>query len=397
MIWADPGIRTLEAVVMSVRRQSSALLALTAIVFSQSVALAEKPSLLKMFGREAPSQSVGENALELTEEDGPWLILASTFVGEGSQKRAERLADEIRKELNLPAYIYREKFDFTGTINEGPTTSRRLRYANRYQYEAYAVLVGEYDTVAHPDIERDLKRVRTATPPIFQDAKEVAAETDRSTPVTTVKSITNKIFGQAAKEGKLKGGPMSQAFVTRNPMLPEEYFMSPPVDSFVRQMNEGLHHSLLECEGKYTVIVKTFEGLGDIVDGKRDDEFKPSESRLNKFAADAEKMTLKLRAKGVEAYQFHDRNRSIVTVGSFDELGRELPDGGFEYAQQIRAVMKEYSAFNVAPELARQVPAGAPGVASNNVDNIPFDVQPTPIAVPRVSKRSLYGAALGMR
>jgi hypothetical protein len=382
---------------MSFVRPFNALFALTAITVCQSAALAEKPSLLKMFGREAPSQSVDGKSLELTEAEGPWLILASTFVGEGSQKRAERLAEEIRSELKLPAYTYREKFDFTGSVNEDPNSSRKLRYANRYQYEAYAVLVGEYDTVEHPDLERDLKRVRTTSLPIFEDTKEVAAETDRSTPATTVKAITNKIFGQAAKEGKLKGGPMSQAFVTRNPILPEEYFMSPPVDSFVRQMNEGLHHSLLDCKGKYTVVVKTFEGMSDIIDGKRDKDFEPSQTRLNKFAANAEKMTNELRAKGVEAYQFHDRTRSIVTVGSFEELGRELPDGGFEYDSAIRSVMKEYSAFNVAPELARNVKKPTQGIVGNGVAMIPFDVQPTPIAVPRVSKRSLYGAALGMR
>lgn len=373
--------------------QKRSLLTLIAFALLSGVASAEKPSLLKMFGRDASPEVNSKATVELTEEEGPWMILASTFVGQGSQQRAERLANEIRQELKLPAYIYREKFDFTGTINRDVTTSKKLRYANRYQYEAYAVLVGEYDTVEHPSIERDLKRVRTATPAIFQDASELAAETDRSTPVTTVKAITTKIFGQG---GKGQPGPMSQAFVTRNPMLPEEYFTAPQVDSFVHQMNDGLHHSLLECKGKYTVVVKTFEGLGTIVDGKRDKEFQPSQTRLNKYAVDAEKMTNELRSKGVEAYQFHDRFRSLVTIGSFDELGRELPDGRFEYASEIRAVMKQYSAFNVEPELARQVPAGK-GIAGNGVALIPFDVQPTPIAVPKVSKRSLYGAALGMR
>jgi hypothetical protein len=373
---------------------SRVLIALAALSLLSTTTWAERPSLLRMFGRDPAAQASLNTSIELSEEDGPWMILASTFVGQGSRNRAERLANEIRSELKLPAYIYRENFDFTGTINRDTNSSKRLRYANSYRYEAYAVLVGEYDTVEHPSIERDLKRIRSANPPVFQDPKELAAETDQSTPVTTVKSITAKLFGQA---GKGKIGPMSQAFVTRNPLLPEEFFTAPQVDSFVHQMNEGLHHSLLECKGKYTVVVKTFEGLGTIVDGKRDKDFQPSEARLNKFAVDAEKMTNELRAKGVEAYQFHDRFRSLVTVGSFDTLGRELPDGRFEYDPKIRAVMKKYSAFNVDPELARQVPPGARGIAGNSAALIPFDVQPTPIAVPKVSKRSLYGAALGMR
>lgn len=379
------------------KRMLPALCVLTlfaGVVSFARVASADKPSLLKMFAREKPADTDLDRSVELTEEEGPWLILASTFVGEGSEKRAERLAREIREELKLPAYIYREKFDFTGTVKRDPVTSKRLRYANRYRYDAFAVLVGEYDTVEHPSISRDLAAIRTANPAVFQDPNEVAAETNRSNPVTTVKSITAKMFGQSSK-GKM--GPMSQAFVTRNPMLPEEYFTAPQVDSFVHQMNDGLHHSLLDCEGKYTVVVKTFEGLGTIVDGKREKEFQPSQSRLNKFAKDAEKMTNELRAQGVEAYQFHDRFRSLVTIGSFEQLGRELPDGRFEYAPGIQAVMKKYSALNVDPALARQIPPGSRGIAGNGVALIPFDVQPTPIAIPKISKRSLYGAALGMR
>jgi hypothetical protein len=185
--------------------------------------------------------------------------------------------------------------------------------------------------------------------------------------------------------------------VTRNPILPENFFQSPTVDSFVHEMNDGLQHSLLECDGKYTVVVKTFEGLGAIVDGKAEKEFAPSEERLNRFLVAAEKMTRELRKQGVEAFQFHDRYRSLVTVGSFDYLGRELPDGRFEYAPEIRAVMEKYSAFNVRPELARQVPSGTKGVAANGVGAIPYDIEPTPIAVPKASKRSLYGARIGTR
>ena len=101
-------------------------------------------------------------------------------MGVGSRQRAERLANEIRQQLELPAYIYKEKFDFTGTIAQDPTSSKRLRYANRYQYDAYAVLVGEYDSVERPEVERDLKIIRTAMLPIFSDQNEVSAETNES-------------------------------------------------------------------------------------------------------------------------------------------------------------------------------------------------------------------------
>lgn len=370
------------------------LLSLALVASLAVTASADTPSLLKMFGRAPAVEADASKSYQLSEEDGPWMILASNFVGEGSKSRAERLALEIRKDLGLPAFIYQEKFDFTGNLNSDQRSSTRVRYANRYQYHAFAVLVGEYDRTDHPSIEGDLKRIRSATPAVFRDPNEVAAETNRSNPVTTVKSFTSKLLNARAES---PAGPMSQAFVTRNPMLPEEYFAAPQVDSFVSQLNEGLEYSLLKCKGKYTVIVKTFQGAETIVDGKADKNFVPNGKRLDRYAADAKKMTAKLRDKGVEAYQFHDRFRSLVTVGSFDTLGRELPDGRFEYANDIRKVMRKYSAFNVRPELRSQVPAGIKGQAGNNIAMIPFDVQPTPIAVPKTSKRSLYGTALGMR
>ncbi|WP_419194498.1 hypothetical protein [Novipirellula herctigrandis] len=327
----------------------------------------------------------------LSEEDGPWMILASTCVGEGSKARAKRLALEIRSELGLPAYIYLERFDFTGEVNKHNSGNRHQRYANSYQYEAYAVLVGEYDRVENENIDKDLQTLKTARLPIFSDKEEVEKETSGINPVTSVKAMSQKLLS-IRKDKTL--GPMASAFVTRNPMLPAEYFDAPEVDSFVRQLNEDKDYSLLDCKAKYTVVVGTFEGLGTIVDGKKEKEFEPSGKRLDKFAADADKMCKKLRADGVEAYQFHDRTRSLVTVGGFASLGRELPDGRFEYAMDIRQTIEKYRAFN--SRVARYVPERN-GVAVNHAAMIPFDINPAPIAVPRVSKRSLYNGALGMR
>ncbi|TWU59880.1 hypothetical protein Poly51_01530 [Rubripirellula tenax] len=365
------------------------LLSLTLVALLTGSSVADPPTFLRsIFGR-APAVEVDPSkSYVLSEEDGPWLILAATLVGEGAKERAEKLALEIRNDLSLPAYIYNEKFDFTGTVGFDQRTAKRARYANRYQYEAYAVLVGEYDSVDNPSIDGDLVRVKSAAPKIFSDPAEVAAETNASNPVTAVKAMASK--WKRSRPTDIKG-PMAGAFVTRNPMLPEEYFQAPPVDSFVHQLNEGLDHSLLDCNGKFTVVVKTFQGYGTIDDGKNSKKFTPNGNRLDRFAADAAKMTAQLRKQGVEAYQFHDRDHSLVTVGSFDTLGRQLPDGKFEYDSRIQSLIKKYSALNVRPELARQVPAGTKGMAGNNVGMIPFDVQPTAIAVPKMSKRSLYG------
>ena len=342
---------------------------------------ADGPSLLRMFQRTPKAD--GQTRHVLSEEDGPWLILASTFVGNDSKRRAEQLAAEIRSEFRLPAFIYKEKFDFTQSPGLAATGRKRLRYANEYQYEAYAVLVGEYDTFDHPSVDRDLKKLKSANLKVFRQP-DIASETDAKTPVTTVKAIHKFLTERGSKDKKR--GPMSNAFVTRNPMLPEEFFAAPQVDSFVQQLNEGNEFSLLKCKGRYTVVVRTFEGLGTFVDGKKDKEFVPSIERLDKFAVAANKMVKELRKKGEEAYEFHDRHRSLVTVGSFDHLGREMPGGGFEYSPEIREVMKKYSAFN--NQHARSI-NGSQAVAAHHIAMIPFDVQPKPIAIPKKSKRGL--------
>lgn len=370
---------------------SRCLLWIGLFVISGTTAVADPPSLLRMFGRSESAKPIASETFALSEEDGPWLILAATFVGENSKQRADKLVREIRSKHRLPAYTYREKFDFTGKLNSNNRRSKPMRYANQYQYEAYAVLVGEYDTVQHRNLEKDLATIRTANPAVYRDPSDVAAENDLSTPATMVNAIKNKLI-RSRKDKKT--GPMGGAFVTRNPLLPEEYFESPEVDSFVIQLNQGKDNSLLDCDGKYTVVVRTFEGLETVVDGRNDKKFLPSMRRLDKFAADAGKMAAELRSDGVEAFQFHDRFKSIVTVGSFENLGRELPDGRFEYSLEIRKVMDKYSAFNAS--VARTIP-GKRGVAANHVGRIPFDVKPSPIAVPKPSKRSLYSAAFGRR
>ena len=375
---------------MSLRSLLSVLL----IAFACSSLLADTPSLLKMFRRVPTVDANPSKPYQLTETEGPWLILASTQVGEGAKERAEQLALEIRRDLGLAAFIYQENFDFTGSAMANTQTSRKLRYANQYRYDAYAVLVGEYDTTEHPSVERDLERIRGANLPFFQNQQQSRVNDEQLSPIERVKELTNEMLRM--RKGS-KPRPMGNAFVTRNPILPQSYFEPPQVDSFVHELNDGVPFSLLKSDGKFTVVVKTFEGNTAFVDGKHDKDFIPSGDRLAKNSEYANIMTKALRDQGVEAYQFHDRYRSLVTVGSFDELGRELPDGKFEYAADIRQTIKKYAALNVRPELARQVPRGSNSVAANAVAKIPFDIEPKPFAVPKVSKRSLYGAALGMR
>ena len=44
-------------------------------------------------------------------------------------------------------------------------------------------------------------------------------------------------------------------------------------------------------------------------------------SKLEEAAYNAHLLVVALRKQGVEAYEFHDRHESLVTIGSFDSVG----------------------------------------------------------------------------
>ncbi|MEO1524461.1 MAG: hypothetical protein AAFX06_03455 [Planctomycetota bacterium] len=373
------------------RKPVAVLLVLSASMLLSATADAGPPSLLKIFGKAKPIEEV--DSFLLKQEDGPWLLLATTFVGQNAKDRAERTAIELRKKLRLPAFIHKQDFDFTGSTTERANGIKRVRYANPHHYEAYAVLVGEYDSVNHGNVDRDLDRLKRLDLDVFRDADEVLAEYNTKSPASTVKAISRHLFFKSKKGAGTKGA-LATAFVTRNPLLPEDYFQQPEVDSFVRQLNEGRLHSLLDSEGKFTVIVRTFDACGTIQGAKNEDKFTASAERMDGYVLAAEKMVKQLRKDGIEAYQYHDRVRSVVTVGSFESLGRELPDGGFEYAPEIRRVMHTYSALN---NTNVHTTPGQRGISANHVGGIPYDIQPTPIAIPKAGKRSFYSSKLRLR
>lgn len=361
------------------------VLLVSLLAFMPTRVQAAPPGFLKIFGKD-PDAVNNEGARKLSEVDGPWMILAASFAGESGKQQAQALADELSKDYGMPAFIHEEDFKFDGKLNLNSPDGRSARYANQTNYEAYAVLVGEYDSVDHPQLVKDLKRLKAAKPKSLNGAG--IEDTKDDNPLVAVRKLQQNLM---KRTGKTDTGPLSNAFATTNPMLPEEFFSAPEIDSFVMELNNQVEHSLLNNTGRYTVVVGTFSGLDTIVDGKKDKEFQPSSERMDSCALNADKMVKELRKQGVEAYQFHDRTRSLVTIGSFESLGHQLPGGGFEYDPRIRQVMQKYCAGNQSSPTQF-----GPGIAANHVASIPFDVKATPIAVPKKSKRSLYMGKLGM-
>ena len=107
--------------------------------------------------------------------------------------------------------------------------------------------------------------------------------------------------------------------------------------------------------------------------------------KLELAADKAHRLTSALRARGVDAYEFHDRTESIVTVGSFDSVGEPRADGKIEIHPTVHKIMQMYGASR------RQLPGvGTLGLQPRTLAGITFDVQPVPVEVPRRSIAADY-------
>jgi hypothetical protein len=315
----------------------------------------------------------------LHEENGPWLILAASFQGDGAEQHANELVLELRDRYKLNAYAHRQVYDFTKPVR-GLTINKygewaKMRYANASKFEAIAVLVGDFPSVDDPHLERTLDKLKFARPACLDlEKRDWSAQG-----FATLRAWYRRVNRDSSKHNK---GPMGNAFVTRNPLLPESYFAPNGVDDFVLGLNRGVKYGLLDNPGKYTVKVATFRG-NDTINQREIAELEATGRVTNKLeiAADnAHRLTVALREKGVEAYEFHDRHESIVTVGSFETEGTPLANGTIDINPAILQIMKSYGASR-EPIPGQQLL----GLRPRTLAGIPFDIQPLPMKVPRRS------------
>lgn len=293
----------------------------------------------------------------LTQDSGPWLILAASFSGNGAEDQARGLARELRDRYRLRTYLHQMNFDF-GSESPGRGLDEygapiRRRYQRGDRVREHAVLIGDFPAIADPAAQQTLERIKTLEP--------TALKVDANTTAQSMAQIRRWEDALMEKLGKeRKRGPMAQAFFTRNPLLPPEYFVPKGVEPFVAKMNEGVEHSLLDCPGKYTVQVATFRGK-TILQTSAVEEQKAASSFWNRrkkaddrnplveAAENAHLLTEELRAHGFEAYEFHDRTESIVTIGSFAQVAQQLPDGRITPLLPVQKIIETFGAAYDTP------------------------------------------------
>ena len=356
------------------------LLAVLSGLVMPSVAVAAKPWDLLIPFKHVDAEA--DKEYRLIEDHGPWMILASSFAGPGAERQARQLALELRKEFNLEAYVHHKTYDFSQPVvglglnrYGGPKV---MRYANAAKFDEIAVLVGHYQNVDDPKVDKALEKIKHARPDCLDISKN--------------KTTTQRFVGfrdlyrrMTTDEYKRRKGPMGNAFVTRNPLLPQEYFVPRGLNPLVEEMNRRVDHSLLDNPGKFTVKIATFRGATTMKLDAVANNGRNLPSKLEEAAVKAHKLTESLRKRGVEAYEFHDRYESIVTVGSFDSVGMPRPDGKTEIAPEIHKVMEAYG-----PKRQQLPGQNSVGLVPFTLNGIPCDVQPMPVEVPKTSIAAAY-------
>ncbi len=350
------------------------------------------------------------NPLKLTERSGPWLIMCASFSGDAGQRKADNLADELRRKHGMKAYVYQHVFDHTEKLinsaiptwsidensnSEHHVVQTKMKPATESHIEEYAVLVGDFPSVEDARAQRMLKKIKSLSSDSIDASLTGAEESGLS--AERIRHWRHQPENSSAPHAEHKT-VLGAAFLMANPKLPEEYFEKETVDKLVLKMNKGVKHSLLKNQGVYTVRVASFQGessfdLNTIEAKKREFNLMKKnkqslrKSKLVEAAKKAHILTNEFRKLGVDAYEFHDRCESYVCIGSFDWIAREDDNGNRIQNPEVVAMIKKYRG---KPQTMPNLPPGyQPYVLPSLVNKkITCDVQPIPVLVPKVARQS---------
>ncbi len=301
-----------------------ALLAATVAVFCSPLVVSAFPKISAQKGKK----------YKLTPKHGPWMIMVASFSlpekqfrdtkGLTPQEAAHELVHELRKK-GIPAYTYSSdwKVDRFKTYNRNREISRRVI---RAQKGAICVLAGNYksnkDAVGH----KTLSWIENNFSPKLLSG-------DIATDGRVSKLKNGGVFRSTG------GSPLKGAFLTVNPLLTTEdarkHFKSP----LLAKLNPRGKCSIRNNKGKQTLIVASFYGKSMTSVGKSG--YERSKIKLDKKSGlsiaknEAWILANHMRSVGFDAYVYHDRYKSVVTVGAFDKSDKT----------QIPAIRKEAKRF----------------------------------------------------
>ena len=243
----------------------------------------------------------------LTKEQGPFMVLAHTFRGPEAPRQALALVLELREKYQLPAYILLPK-KFPGRSMIRGVPPETPPFVTK-------------DDVALPELLRTLDEAAV----LVGNEKTTKDAFDLLHKVKKLKVVC--LDGETQMWQFRKGKGLSRAIQTTNPFIPAEELFARQPDVMLVQINEG-PNNIRNCPGRYTLPVATFQGRSAFVDskdtGSKLKALVAEKSPLATAADDAERLAAALtkdreiQKLGVQAYVYHDRTSSRVTIGSFN-------------------------------------------------------------------------------
>ena len=365
---------------MQISKSKAAALSFFLLFLLADFAPASPLNFLK-FGRGVEADPNKEYTLK--ETDGPWMILVASFSGPTARQDANILVFELRKKYKYNAFIFDKEFVHDLSTEGRPQNpySRKSNFKKKGTVHEFAVLVGNFQSVDDADFQKTLRGIKECYPECIKGAS--------ATSLTSPNFSELRSRATRDETGRMRG-PLYMAFACVNPMLPPDYLARRgTVDDFIVRINSDSPYSLLNCQKKYTLRIATFTGkveitqdrIQNILDGK--DTFSDKFSDLELGGRAAARLAAALRAKGYEAYEFHERSASYVTVGGFDDIGYELPNGMTELRPEIVDLMNRFRAKPADPSRIQRGAVASISYEPVTILGIECDPQPQIIEVPK--------------
>jgi hypothetical protein len=253
----------------------------------------------------------------LGPQHGPWMIMVASLSepppeyradGPGPVEAAHDLVYELRKK-GIPAYFFeqQEEIQPLHTLDHGGRAARRVVKAKDHRV---CVIAGNYPSADDTVAQKTLNWIKDFSPPAFKE---------------------HAVFHPTPGRPK----PLSGAFLTINPLLSPADLAQQQTDPLLLKLNTGRKYSLLNNQGKYTLVVASFRGKAELLSKSENRDLEISKA-LDEAGYHAEILCQLLREQKLhhqrqfDAYVWHDRDRSLVCVGAFDSENDPLIPRMFE-------------------------------------------------------------------
>lgn len=325
----------------------SSICALLCTMTLAMIALAQQPA--------APEQAI---KYPLTNREGPWLIHIGSFRGDEAYDFALRFAEETRSKHKLLTFIFsmheadairdreelrKRQLEMIGS-DKVAGSDEKIKLRTVRVIKEYSVFVGNFSDMEKARVEAE--RIKDFPPPTsiptfgiyFNNAPTARLREDpnRGTASNLFRMKSDVVMEEGKRLAQTQGNPYAQAFVAKNPLafktnaaVVQNNPNAPvPMDPTWKALNEREQYSIFTCPKNWTLVVAQFSPPSEVSSTSRNSVvqtgYRTSNKELGKGLEDAARTARQLAdilrdgGKGYDAYVFHTREYSLVTVGAFE-------------------------------------------------------------------------------